>query len=1005
MGSTLGTQKRGGALVDVELGILGRTWLRAGGRRVLDWGKRRERGIVAALATQPNRTMSVETLLEWVWARDDQIPLNPASTFYTYARRIRAALRRANVPIELIGEFGGYRLGIDKSLIDYFAFNDLIDEARAAGLRHDHRLGCEIALRAIGLWQGRPLDDLDTERADNWRRSVLDNVWIPAHNALIEGRLALGEFGSVVRMLDELQIDHADNLTLAKRRLQALYGLDRFNEAKTYYFTFRRRMRDNFDDESAEEIRSFHERLAPTPQPDAEVAAVAHARRQVPDQIPHPPPDFTGRETELAQLDSAYTQLGGVIVLSGLAGGGKTALAVYWAHRLRRLFPDGNLHVNLNGFSHGPRVEPTEVIDAFLMSLGFSADPITTPQARAARLRELIAGRRLLVLLDNARDSAHVEPLLHLLNGCLVIVTSRQRLIGLSATHGARSVTVGPLSICHGVELLTRRIGARATGQPEAVQRLASLCSGVPLALNLVAERVAVRPGASLTAFAEQLQVRQALLRIGAEGDGSQACLEAVFACSYQALAPPDQRLFRLLGLHPGAEFGIEVAAAFAGESIADTNRGLDVLVGAHLLEQPGELDRYQFHDLLRDYAAHQAAHEEFGEQRRAGELRMLSFYLHSSYNADRMAFPYWPGIPMLPVEDGVVAREFGDDQEAVLWCLRERVNLSAAVRAAADGGHHHYAWRLPHTMAPTLTRHGYYPDTKGALEIAVSSARQCGDEDGEAASANDLGLLHLNLDDHESARPFLETAMRMAEHTGNATGMTVALRNLGRLEMADGRPAAAIELYERSLEIARRIDNRMVQAAALHGLGEVLCSQRQYDRAIKSYQQSLWIREEIGNVRGQGETLTSLGSLHADRGEYSTALAYCRQAILLLDQIHDLVTTRVLCLLLAQLHDQMNDREQAVEFARRAVDLARRIGSADAVAVTLDFLGQLWFAAGCHEEASQAWHSALVIFRDREDGLRVEALETKLAALEQAATAVPSARREAERSHAADSP
>ncbi|HEX4701821.1 MAG TPA: BTAD domain-containing putative transcriptional regulator [Pseudonocardiaceae bacterium] len=548
--------------------LLGRFQLRIGGR-FQDWGQPRLRAILGTLLVHAGRPLTFRALIEWAWPEDIEPPLD--ATFHTYAKRIRTVLRTVDAPARLVVRGGNIRLDVDRELIDYYQARTLIDRARAAARDNDHHKARELAAAAVRLWVGPPLSEVDTARAAQWRQTVVDNVWLPANTLLIGEYLGLGELDEAMARLDELQEEHPNSLGLAKRRIEVLRRLGRYTDATTYYLALRRRMMADEDSEAAEELRRFHNQFRETTAATGDVRTLTRTAepRAVPVQLPHAIPDIAGRDTILREIDTAATTESGqlqsaIIGLEGLPGVGKTSLAVHWARRRHERHGDGALFVDLHGFDKGPAAEPPRVVDDLLYALAFPVDRIAGYAGRTAKLRELLAHRRLVIVLDNARDSAQVRPLLPLLSTCLVVVTSRRRLTALSTEYGARSFPVEPLRHRDATRFLAGRIGDRAVRDPRSVAALAELCGGLPLTLHLVAHQVAPQPGIRLTDFVDHLRDSATMLNLGGDGDSPTTTPEAAFASSYQALPESEQRLFRLLSLHPGPDISLPAAAALA---------------------------------------------------------------------------------------------------------------------------------------------------------------------------------------------------------------------------------------------------------------------------------------------------------------------------------------------------------------------------------------------------------------------------------------------------------
>lgn len=934
--------------MDIMVGILGETVLRINGRLDTKWGRPKERAVLAALATTPGRPVSVETLSDWLWDSDDELR-KPSSAIQTHVSRIRSPLNKV-LAVELVSEYRAYRLEVAHSAIDYFAFRELMAQAHRADADGDQLRACRLAEQALALWRGKPIPELDSDRAQNWRHRVIENDWLPAIVALAGWLVDIGDPDEALRRLDELDRDHGDNLLAAEQRLRALFALSRTDAARMFCQNFRKRMRDNLDDEAAVEVQRLYNQLAT-------VGGPISRHRARPDQLPDCVPDFIGRRDLMAQLDAALTASVKVIVLGGQGGIGKTMLAIHWARRRR--FADGALYVDINSFGPGPTVGDAEVVDRFLAALNCSMELAPTALERAEMLRRAMADRRMIVLLDNVAESAQVQRIAPLLGTSVVLVTSRMRLPTLAVRGGARTITVPPLPHDESVALLVGRM-SRAVTDSAAVSRLADLCGGFPLALSLVGDRVATRSGAPLASFVDQLRGRQ-LLELGRHGDAANSSLAAVFDLSYLALSADGQRLFRLFGVYPGLDISLAAVTALAGGPVEDT---LEELVNAHLLDQRGDLDRYQLHDLLRTFAAKIITGRQHAAEREAAELRMHSFFFHSADNAFRGVFSYDCGVPPLAIEEGVVAVEFIDSTDAKRWFELERHNLSAVMRAAHEGQRHAY-WRTPQVVAPPMVRFGWMEDAKRAWEIALDLAEGA-DEFARGASVNNLGFFLLHIGEYEKAQPLLESALRYATESGGDVGISAVLHNLARVEVSRRRYPDALELFQRSLAAARRDGNPARQATTMHRIGTTYRASGDPTMAAKWLYQALAMYEAAHDAHGTGATLTELGALLAERGDKVDAIGHGEHAVALLEEIGDLAAARNARLQLAQTHlDLDGDRDDALRHALRAAELARLTWHAESEATALDLVGRLRFAAGDVAAATEAWRAAARIYLD----------------------------------------
>jgi tetratricopeptide (TPR) repeat protein len=983
---------------EFEFGILGETIVHLHGTETLRGiGSRRQRQALAVLLTQPGRRMSFAKLVAWIWGEDEQPPRARESTFHTYAYRLRRTLYACGSQARLITENGGLRLDVEPSSIDYFLFRELVAKADSRRKEGDHEQAVELAGLAVGLWRDQPLAELASRPAQNWRRAVVQHEWIPANILLIDEQIALGRFDSALQRLDELNREHRPQARLVKRRLLVLHAAARYTEATDVFRAAYRRLRGEAEDEEAEELRKYHDRLK---QRRAAITAPRHddaltgPSPSPPRQLPRDISDFTGRQDLLRTLDELTGVRSGkprsaVVTLSGLGGIGKTATVVRWARHTAAHFPAGVLFADLRGVSRTPRMEAGEVVDAFLAALGYPVEQIVGPAGRAERLRVLLEERPMLIILDNAQNSGHIRGLLPLFGDCVVVITSRLRLTELVVQHGIPSITVRPFDVGQSMELLLGRIGRRAAEAPEALRTLGDLCGGLPLALNLVADRAASRAGAPLRSLVDQLRDRETLLTIGNDGDGPDGSLQAIFSLSYDALSVETGRLFRLLGLHPGAEFGVEVAAALAGETPSATRRRLDELVGAHLVEQPGEVDRYRMHDLLLAYASSLADQDHESAQARQ---RMFSFYLHTAREAHRAAFPH-ALPPLLPVVPGAEPITFANDDEALPWCVRERANLNAVITYAAQLGDHGYAWRLPHATQKLLARSGFYADIVAGLSIAVSSAASEHNEEAEGSSLNDLGHFLLSVGDIATAGRHLERAMRIVDRLGAPVPRLTVMINLASKEHKLGNSRIAVQKYRDCLKIAVEIGDYGRAAIVQHSLGEVFAGQRRHETAAGHFERALALREQLGDTAGQVATLAELCEIFRFRGRHAAAEELGARARTLSDGVRDVSAEMRLYAVLAELQIDQGRFHEAAGFARRVLEVAEPTGSADAQAQALDLLGQASLRLGEREAARVAWRRSAEIFRGRGRDWQAASVDRRLAGMG-AAPNIPTARR-----------
>ncbi|WP_242907927.1 ATP-binding protein [Actinomadura terrae] len=606
----------------------------------------------------------------------------------------------------------------------------------------------------------------------------------------------------------------------------------------------------------------------------------------VPRQLPAAISGFAGRAEELKSLALLLEQaaMGGTVVISaiqGTAGIGKTTLAVYWAHQVTDHFPDGHLYVNLRGFDpSGTPMTSAEAVRGFLDA--FQVPPERVPvslDAQAALYRSLLAGRRVLVLLDNAYDSDHVRPLLPGSPGCLAMVTSRNRLTSLVTAEGARLLPLDLLSPDEARELLAHRLGTeRLEAEPDAVGEIVEMCARLPLALAIVAARATAHPRFPLSALAREL--REAQGGLDAFEDGELATdVRAVLSWSYRALSPGAARLFRLVSVHPGPDIDPRAAASLAGEELPVARRLLAELSRTHLLEEssPGRL---RFHDLLRAYAAEQALREDDEGDRRDALERVLDHYLHTGIAANQRLYPHRVPIALDEPHHGVTLFPVADPDQAMAWFTAERAPLLAAIEHAAAHGFDVHAWQLSWTLATFFDRQGHWHDAVTAQRTALAAATRLGDRVAQARTHRQLGRAHARLGQPTEAAVHHEHALSLFQELGDSVGQGVTHLTLSTIYGRHGRNAEALVHAQRTLELSRAADNAVWRARALNSLGWNHALLGGHERGLEYSLQALRLHLEFGDRVGEAASLDSLGYAYHGLGRYEEAVDHYLRSI-----------------------------------------------------------------------------------------------------------------------------
>jgi tetratricopeptide (TPR) repeat protein len=654
----------------------------------------------------------------------------------------------------------------------------------------------------------------------------------------------------------------------------------------------------------------------------------------VPRQLPARTSAFAGRVEELESLTSILDkkaeghEVGGAVIISainGTAGIGKTALALRWAHEVARRFPDGQLYVNLRGFDPaGSPVRPADAIRGFLIALGAEfchAGVELNLDALAALYRSRVAGRQLLILLDNARDADQVRPLLPASSTCLVVVTSRNRLSSLITHEGAHPLTLDLLSVAEAGELLAGHLGAeRISDEPAAVKELIALCARLPLALSIVASRAVAHPAFRLARLADEL--RDAGRRLDAlDGGDLGANVQTVFSWSYRNLSQPAALMFRMLGIHPGPDISVHAAASLAGMPLGQARKTLAELARSHLIAEhvPG---RFAFHDLLRTYAAQQATAVDTESERRAATRRMLDHYLHTAYATALALHPSSAPITISPPRPGLAPEPpCADYAAAWAWFDNEYPVLLAAIGLAAGGWGTH-AWQLAWTLTDYLARQGQWHNLAVTQRLALTAIGTHSGPRGKALAHQGIGRACQGLGRHAEACTHLEQALALFTQLGDQLGQAETHLILSWVLDGQDRPDDALHRAEQALSLYLAAGHRTGQANALNDIGWYYSKLGDHHRALTLGEQALALQRELGDRRGQAYTFDSLGYAHHHLGRYQDAAACYQQALDFNDELRDRQLQAAVLDHLGDVHYVSGDGEAARAAWRRALDI-----------------------------------------------------------------------------------
>ncbi|MEO3826329.1 BTAD domain-containing putative transcriptional regulator [Actinomadura sp. B10D3] len=880
--------------------------------RQIELPRGRPRALLAVLAMSAGRTVPADTLATAVWGMDARG--DPGGRVRTNIRRLRDALGVAGREL-ITARPGGYLLAAEPDHVDALRFGRLLDEAAAAAdpVAERSRLAT-----AKALWRGTPFDGIRSDWLEHSVAPALAERYLAVLERRVDLDLANRSHPDPARPVEsadlaeltELAEQHPLRESLWLRLLRALESAGRPAEALASYETIRRRLAEELGADPSPELRQAHASLL--------IRGAPSEGRAVPRQLPPAVDGFAGREAELASLDAMLGPPGEtrsrsplIAVIAGTAGVGKTTLAVQWAHQVAGRFPDGQLYVGLRGYDpSGEAVPPEAAIRGLLDALQVPPHRIPDdPAARAGLYRSLLADRRMLVLLDNARDADQITPLLPAAPGCLVVVTSRDHLAEPVMTYGARPLTLDLLPPDEARRLLTARLGRnRIAAEPEAAEEIVRRCAGLPLALAIVAARAAIHPRHPLGALAGELA--DALGALDRAVD-----VRAIFSWSYETLSEAAARLYRLVaGLHPGPGSTVTGAASLAGVPVPRLRAPLAELTRANLLTEhpPGH---YSCHDLLRAYAAELC--EAYDADREAARHRIVDHYVQSAHAA---VLPLHGHIEIVAPDaplPGVSVAGFAGPDEAMAWFTAERPALLAVLKLAAELGLDRQVCHLARPLFVFLQRQGHWLGQAETQRTALAAARRLGDP---------------------------------VEETRAHRNLAWALADLGRFDDAHRNLDAALE---------RSYDDPTGQAWTHYHRDLVFTIQGREADALAAARRAHDLFERLGDQAGQAIALTNLGWHHGRLGNHRQALNLCEQALILHQKSGNRSAETHTLSCLADTHLQMGDPAGAVPWYRQAVDLFRELGDRYGEASTFAHLGACHRLAGDHASAHRHWRRA----------------------------------------------
>jgi DNA-binding SARP family transcriptional activator/tetratricopeptide (TPR) repeat protein len=881
--------------------------------RELDLGSPQQKAVLALLLLRAGSRVSRSEFIDALWGAAP--PATAEQTLQTYIYRLRKLLDAAGTDAIIVRSSDGYLIRISAEELDLTVFRRQVAAAEIARRDRDPVVATGLLRAALALWDGQPMSDI---RADfvSTQRNVLDKARLNALEALFELELELDASKSLINEIANVVDEYPLDERFPRLLMLALHRSGQQAEALEAYERIRAVLADELGIDPGPQLQALQLQILrgelPLPQARPHVVEAF-----APAQLPADSTGFIAREAELSQLDALLLagreRAGSVLaVVHGMAGAGKTTLAVHWGHRVADRFPDGQIYLNLRGFdASGSAMMPAEGIRVVLDALGVAPRQIPLGlDSQTAFYRSVLAGRQMMIVLDNARDAEQVRPLLPGSSGCVVVVTSRNQLTSLVALDHAHPVALDVLPDQAAAAFLAERLGsARAGAEPGEVAGIVEVCGGLPLALAIVAARATLNPDHFLGTIIAQLRADRGTLD-SFSGPDAAIDVRAIFSWSYQQLGGSAARLFRLLILHPGSTIAVDTAASLLGIGVRQTRALAAELAAAHLISEP-EPARYQMHELLRAYARELHFSADSNADRRAALGRMLDHYVHTARRAAAMFHPLYPPLDVGGTEAGAVVADFATASDAQAWLAAEHRTLVAAVLLALEEGLECQAWQLADALSESFQVQCHWHDRLTVQSAALEAGVRLKDLSVQARAHRDLGSARIPLGEYTRAQFHLSRALTLYQELLDPSAEARTLRILANMHVHQGDHARGLREARRALRICRLASDDLGTAVSLNDSG--------------------WYFALVG--------------------DYPRALENCEKALSMFRGTH-LVGEAGVQHSLGYIHDQMGDREQALRCYRRALDLARELGNRYLESLVLEHLGD-------HHRARQDWSAA----------------------------------------------
>ncbi|MEV6861940.1 BTAD domain-containing putative transcriptional regulator [Streptosporangium subroseum] len=974
----------------------------------------KQRTLLALLVVQANRVVPHDRLITALWG--SETPATGRRLLHNHLWSVRRLLGNENT---LVSASTGYSLRLQPgdSDLDVFLTETAMGRSFIAG--GDPTKASDRFSSALALWRGPALGGTQPE-FQTAEGAALEELRIAALLNRIDTDLTLNRHSELIGELRLLVTEHPLNEGFRGQLMRAFHQMGRTADALEEFRVARQHFREELGLDPGEELTRLHRSIlagesAPETTPTEHTTSsptllspVSSPAATVPRQLPADIACFTGREESLQRLDFLLSTSQGsasavvITAITGTPGIGKTALATRWGHRVADRFPDGQLYVNLHGYSQGQPVTSTQALHQLLRGLGVAADGIPhEDDERASMYRSLLANKRMLVVLDNAARPEQIRPLLPGSSLCKVVITSRDSLRGLSVTHDVHALTLDVLSPGEAKNLLISVLGEdRVRDEIDAVIELARLCGHLPLALRLAAAHLGGQPTLPVADFVTRLLRENRLTALDIEDD-PYIGVRAAFETSYRGLPEPVQQTFRLLGLHPGPDIGIDEIIALTGSSLEDARTALNALISAHLVQR-GVGQRFALHDLVSLFACERSESDDTDPARRSALTRLFDWYLHTARAAMGHIHIDYSGIQLVsePPPHGIPT--FDDYDHAATWLDVEYAALISAVNYAASHGWPAHAWQIAYALDYFFYLRDRIDDWLNIYQIALTAVRQTGDRYGESRILNALGMANMLAGKVDVCLEYQGKALDVSRSTGDRKGEGYSLSRIGYsllwtgdfhqaiedcLEATEvfhqlndeqgevtaaftlglayfrvGRPLDALHCLERCLVFDRKTDNRNDEAYTLMLLGDVHESLGDLPAALGLYQQSMQLNRKTGNRRFEANSINGIGKIRRRQGRHTEALEHHRLALTQIREAGDRQAEGEILMDLATALLEMGDAQSALESHRTALDIAIAVKDRYRQGLAHDSVAHALHALNRTDEAMTHWKTALDI-------------------------------------------